>query len=66
MFHRNLPENFCGGFVSWRLIVLHHVAKALGLLVKVEGFPYGTTRNLDGKRKADLIDGRGTFAGRGQ
>lgn len=46
MQHNNLPVGFSGGFVSWRLCVLHAVAKTLGLLVKVEGFPYGTSRNL--------------------
>ena len=38
---------YCGGVVNWRTWVLHHVAKALGLHVKLEGFPLGTSRNLD-------------------
>lgn len=46
MQYSNLPAGFCGGLINWRLVVLHHVARALGLLVKVEGFPYGTSRNL--------------------
>jgi len=44
--HSFLSDNFSGGFVNWRLATLHYVAKALGVLVKVEGFPYGSRRNL--------------------
>lgn len=51
MHHSNLPAGFSGGFANWRLLVLHHVARALGLLVKVEGFPYGTSRNLSDDRE---------------
>lgn len=47
MRHRNLPSPFCGGLVSWRLVLLHWFACLLGLQVKVEGFPYGTLRNVD-------------------
>lgn len=50
MHHHLLPDNFAGGFPNWRLRILHHVARALGLLVKVEGFPYGATRNLGAPR----------------
>lgn len=45
--HTFLGPRFCGGFANWRLVVLHHVAQALGLLVHVEGFPYGSRRNID-------------------
>ena len=45
--HTVLPAKFSGGLVTWRVTALHYVAKALGLLVHVEGFPYGTTRNID-------------------
>lgn len=45
--HTCLPKDFCGGLRTWRLVVLHCVAKALGLLVKVEGFPFGSRRNLE-------------------
>lgn len=45
-FHQKLPDDFSGGLVNWRLRVLHWTAKALGLLVHVEGFPYGTRRNM--------------------
>jgi hypothetical protein len=38
---------YCGGVVNWRTAVIHWVAKVVGLLVKVEGMPLGTTRNLD-------------------
>jgi hypothetical protein len=46
MFHTVLPKGFSGGLVTWRLVILHYVARILGLHVKVEGFPYGTCRNL--------------------
>ena len=45
-FHKNLPRPFAGGPVSWRLVALHHVARVLGLLVHVEGYPYGTRRHI--------------------
>ncbi len=45
--HTILPDNFCGGLVSWRLVILSYVARALGLMVHVEGFPYGSRRNID-------------------
>jgi hypothetical protein len=62
MFHTVLPKDFCGGFVSWRLTALHYVAKALGLLVHVEGFPYGTCRNLSRERGEDFnMARRGKF-----
>lgn len=52
MGHRNLPSPFNGGLVSWRLVALHWAACLLGLQVKVEGFPYGTLRDVDlGKRE---------------
>jgi len=54
MLHKEsiLPRNesvgcYCGGVVNWRTAVVHYVAKAVGLHVKVEGFPLGTARNLD-------------------
>ena len=47
-----LPRNerhgcYCGGVVNWRTAVVHYVAKAVGLHVKIEGMPLGTSRNLD-------------------
>ncbi len=45
--HANIPQPYTGGATNWRLVVLHWVAKALGLLVKVEGFPLGSTRNYN-------------------
>lgn len=54
MLHKQsiLPRNekvgcYCGGVVNWRVAVIHYVAKAVGLHVKIEGFPLGTSRNLD-------------------
>lgn len=47
MGHSNLPSPFYGGLVSWRLVLLHWCAYALGLHVHVEGFPYGTLRNVE-------------------
>lgn len=43
---KHVPENYCGGSANWRLSILHGVAKALGLLVHVEGFPLGSRRNI--------------------
>lgn len=34
----------------WRVVVLHYMARALGILVHVEGFPFGSRRNLPGVR----------------
>jgi len=31
---------------AWKLAIIHFVAKVLGVLVKVEGIPFGSTRNL--------------------
>lgn len=47
-----LPRNerhgcYCGGVVNWRTAVVHYVAKAVGLHVKIEGMPLGTNRNLE-------------------
>jgi hypothetical protein len=54
MLHKEsiLPRNdsvgcYCGGVVNWRTAIIHYVAKAVGLHVKIEGFPLGTSRNLD-------------------
>lgn len=46
-FHHDnvLPPRFCGGVVNWRTRLVHWAGKCAGLLVKVEGFPYGTSRN---------------------
>ena len=30
---------------SWRVVIVHFVAKLVGLLVHVEGLPYGSSRN---------------------
>jgi len=47
--HRNISRPYSGGIKSWRLKVIHLTAKALGLLIHVEGYPLGTTRNYDFK-----------------
>lgn len=49
---RVLPRNarhgcYTGGIVNWRVAAVHYVAKAVGLCVRVEGLPLGTTRNLE-------------------
>ena len=31
---------------AWRVTILHWVARALGVLVHVEGMPFGSTRNF--------------------
>lgn len=38
---------YCGGVVNWRTFIIHWVAKAVGLHIKIEGMPLGTIRNLD-------------------
>jgi hypothetical protein len=53
-----LPPNFSGGFVNWRVRLVHWAAKTAGLLVKVEGFPYGTRRNHRQWLDAALADVR--------
>lgn len=40
-------NSYCGGVVNWRTAIVHYVAKAVGLLVKVEGMPLGSDRNLE-------------------
>lgn len=45
--HTNIPQPYTGGTTNWRLFILHYTAKALGLLVKVEGFPLGSARSYD-------------------
>jgi hypothetical protein len=47
---------YCGGVVNWRTAVVHYVAKAVGLMVKIEGMPLGTSRNLD----RQSVDERGS------
>lgn len=54
MLHRAdvLPRHprigcYCGGVVNWRTAIIHYVAKAVGLHVKIEGMPLGTSRNLE-------------------
>lgn len=47
-----LPRNpdhgcYCGGVVNWRVAAVHYVAKLVGLLVKIEGMPVGSNRNLE-------------------
>lgn len=47
-----LPRNpdhgcYCGGVVNWRVAAVHYVAKVVGLLVKIEGMPVGSNRNLE-------------------
>jgi hypothetical protein len=31
---------------NWRVLVLHYFAKALGVLIKVDGIPYGSRRRI--------------------
>ena len=38
---RHISENYTGGVVGWRLFILHHMAKLLGVQITVEGFPLG-------------------------
>lgn len=38
---------YCGGIVNWRVAIVHFAAKAVGLHVKIEGMPIGTSRNLE-------------------
>lgn len=54
MLHKEsaLPRNprygmYCGGVANWRVAVVHYVAKAVGLLIHLEGMPLGSGRNLD-------------------
>lgn len=46
--HRDdvLPVRFTGGMVNWRVRLVHVAAQIAGILVHVEGLPYGTRRNL--------------------
>jgi len=55
--HTCFGKRFTGGLVNWRVIVLHYVAKALGILVHVEGFPYGSRRNFDLGCREDFREG---------
>ena len=41
---------------TWKMVILHRVAQALGVLIKIEGWPLGSNRNIDFSRN------RGTFA----
>lgn len=52
---RNENGHYCGGVVNWRTAVIHYVAKAVGLLVKVEGMPLGTSRNLEKIKTVDVV-----------
>lgn len=31
---------------TWRIRVLHYVGKALGVLLHIDGLPYGSSRNI--------------------
>lgn len=42
-----VPDDYCGGVVNWRIAIVHYVAKTLGLLIKIDGFPLGTARNIN-------------------
>jgi len=55
--HAFLPARFSGGIVNWRLRVLDLTAKALGLLVHVDGYPYGTHRNIFRVEDVDFLEG---------
>lgn len=52
--HRDeiLPERFTGGMVNWRVRLVHFAARIAGILVHVEGLPYGTRRNLKPRETA--------------
>lgn len=39
-------ERYYGGIVNWRTRIVHLAGRLAGLLVKVEGFPLGTSRNI--------------------
>lgn len=43
---KHVPNEFCGGTPNWRLKLIDIVAKLVGVLVHVEGFPLGSRRNL--------------------
>lgn len=32
---------------KWKLVILHHIAAMLGVLIKYEGWPLGSNRNMD-------------------
>lgn len=51
---------------SWRVRIVHYVAKAVGLLVHVEGIPFGTNRiyqrgTIEAQRHAQTAMARGEF-----
>jgi hypothetical protein len=43
---------YLGGVVNWRTRLVHVAARIAGLCVKVEGFPLGSTRNIDREASA--------------
>jgi hypothetical protein len=40
---------------NWKALILHRVAQALGVLVHIDGLPYGSARNVP--RAAGCGDG---------
>ena len=46
MHKSSILKNYTGGITNWRIAVVHYAAKAAGLMVKVEGFPLGSDRNI--------------------
>jgi hypothetical protein len=38
---------YCGGVVNWRTAFVHYAAKLVGLQIKIEGMPLGTSKNLE-------------------
>lgn len=53
MMNANLIEHA----PAWKLRIIHYVAKALGVLVKVEGFPFGSNRNIDFSGNTGFAEG---------
>lgn len=48
-FKHILPQYKDHGFSgekNWRVVIIDIVAKMVGLQVKIEGIPFGTTRNV--------------------
>ena len=42
------PEHeYLGRSPNWRVRLLHRVAQAVGVLIHIDGLPYGTARNMD-------------------
>ncbi len=42
-----INASLIGHAPAWELTAIHYVSKALGVLVKVEGIPFGSNRNIN-------------------